>query len=151
MEKKAIYKKWWFWLIIIILIIGILGGGKKQEEKMYITNYEWNLKDTKKDIAVFDDGLEKEYKYIVLGVENQKNDLEAGTYILKTNNNSQASFMIFITNEFYENASKIPDTYNFDMVQGLDNSEIEISLNKGQFLYLCQNYNGQGKIYVDKK
>lgn len=151
MEKKPIYKKWWFWLIIILVIGSIIGGGTSKNSTMYITKYEWNLKDTKKDKIVFDDGTEKEYKYVVLGVENKNNDLKSGEYILKTNDNSKASFMIFITNEYYETVSEIPDEYGFDMVQGFNNLEAEINVKSGQYLYLCQNYNGQGKIYVNAK
>lgn len=130
MEKKIIYKKWWVWLIIIIAVGSIAGGRMKKADITHITKYEWNLKDTKKDKIVFDDGTEKEYRYVVLGVENKNNDLKAGEYVLKTNENSQALFMIFITNEYYETVSEIPDEYDFDMVQGLNNLETEIDLKK---------------------
>lgn len=150
MEKKTIYKKWWVWLIIIIVVGSIAGGRMKKADITHITKYEWNLKDTKKDKIVFDDGTEKEYRYVVLGVENKNNDLKAGEYEISTNENPKATFMIYITNEYYEKPSEIPDTYEFDMVQGFDSSKITVQLEKGQFLYLCQNYNGQGNISVKK-
>lgn len=151
MEKKTIYKKWWVWLIIIIVVGSIAGGRMKKADITHITKYEWNLKDTKKDKIVFDDGTEKEYRYVVLGVENKNNDLKAGEYEISTNENPKTTFMIYITNEYYEKPSEIPDTYEFDMVQGFDSSKITVQLEKGQYLYLCQNYNGQGKIYVNAK
>lgn len=165
-EKKETYKKYWFWIIIgILFILGIIGVTMEKTEQIetnqvktnevksqsYITGYEWKLKDTKIGQATFNNGSTKNYKYIVLGVENQDNDLESGEYIIKTNDNSKASFMIYITNNYYENIEDISENYYEGMVQGFDKSEISVKLKKGQYLYLCQNYNGQGKVFVNKK
>lgn len=134
-----IYKKWWFWVIIVLVVVAILGGNKT--ETKYKTSYQWDYK-----TAI----VEEDYKYIILGVENQDNDLEAGEYNIKTNDNSQASFMIYITDKVYEKTTDIPEPY-FGMVQGFDKSELNVKLEKGQYLYIIQNPNGQGKVYVEKK
>lgn len=153
---KKYYQKWWFWLIAALLILGIIGGAMEKTEETnvevekYISKYEWNLKDTKIGEAKYDDGTSEDYKYVVLGVENKDGDLEAGEYIIKTNDNSKASFMIYITDQYYEKDSDIPNTYD-GMVQGFDKSEYSAKLTKGQYLYLVQNSNGQGKVIVTKK
>lgn len=151
-DNKEVYKKWWFW--VIILLIGLTTffcQGQVQEDNKkeikYITHYEWNLTDSKIDSIIPGD----EYKYVVLGVENESKDLKSGEYILKTNDNKYASFVIYVTDEYYEKPSEIPDKYTFNMVQGYDNSEVILNLKIGQYLYLCQGYNGQGKIYVNSK
>lgn len=145
---KKTYKKWWFW-IIVVLILGSIAGGKYNNSK-YKTKYEWNLKDTRTSEIEFDNGDIETFKYVVLGVENQETDLETGEYIVKTNDNSQASFMIYVTNEFYEDVSGLPEPY-LGIVQGFDNSELTVKLEKGQYMYLLQNSNGQGKVYINKK
>lgn len=147
-----IYKKWWFWvgIILIIALIAPTTETKKEETMNYLTKYTWDLKDTKTDKVVFYNG-EEEYKYVVLGIENNNKDLKSGEYIFKTNDNSKASFMIYVTDEYYEKPSEIPEKYMYEMVQGFDNSEVTLNLKSGQYLYLCQNYNGQGKIYVNAK
>ena len=145
---KEIYKKWWFW-IIMVLIVGSIAGGK-YNKSIYKTKYEWNLKDTKTSETKYDNGDIETFKYVVLGVENQVNDLESGEYIIKTNDNSQASFIVYITNEFYKDISNLPEPY-LGMVQGFDKSSLEIKLEKGQYIYLLQNSNGQGKALVEKK
>lgn len=149
--NKKIFKKWWFG-VIIVLVIGFIFGPKENiKGENYILSYTWNLKDTKIDTTIpFDDGTVEEYKYVVLGIENNQKDLKSGKYEISTNENPKATFMIYITNEYYEKPSEIPDTYEFDMVQGFDSSKITVQLEKGQFLYLCQNYNGQGNISVKK-
>ena len=117
----------------------------------YIKKYEWNIKDAK----INNDHIlnDKDYKYVILGVENQNGDLESGEYIIKTNGNKKASFMIYITNEYYESDSDIPETYGAftAMVQGINNSDYTATLNKGQYLYLVQNANEEGKVIVTKK
>lgn len=145
---KKITKKWWFWALVILLVMGFGASLKKDK---YITKYEWKDKDTKTDTVEFDDGSKEEYKYIVLGVENKDKDLESGEYIIKTKDSKKASFMIYVTNEYYENAEDIPDTYTFDMVQGYGVEETTVKLEKGQYLFLLQNYNGEGKVTVNKK
>ena len=77
-------------------------------------------------------------------------DLETGEYIIKTNDNSQASFIVYVTDEFYEDVSNLPEPY-FGIIQGFDNSELTVKLEKGQYLYLLQNSNGQGKALIEKK
>ena len=119
-EKKSVYTKWWFW-VIIILILGGIGSTMNVEPKIqYISKYEWNLKDTK---------TEADNKYVVLGVENSNGDLEAGEYLIKTNDNSKASFVIIIADKYYETLEEIPGTYD-GMVQGFDKSEYIATLNK---------------------
>ena len=143
---KNIIKKWWFWLIIILILGSIIGGINKdninvKESNIYNSKYEWNYKDAK---------TEELNKFVVLGIENQNGDLEAGEYTIKTNNNKEASFTIIITNQYYEKISEIPGTYD-GIVQGFDNSEYSTKLIKGQYLYLIQASNGQGKAIVTKK
>ena len=145
---KEIYKKWWFWAIVV-LIVGSIAGGK-YNKSIYKTKYEWNLKDTKTSEIKYDNGTTETFKYIVLGVENQEADLETGEYIIKTNDNSQASFIVYVTDEFYEDVSNLPEPY-FGIIQGFDNSELTVKLEKGQYLYLLQNSNGQGKALIEKK
>lgn len=138
---KQIYKKWWFWLIIILILGGIGSTMKVEPETKYISKYEWNLNDTK---------TEEDSKYVVLSVENEDGDLESGEYTIKTNDNNKASFVIIITDKYYESIKEIPGTYD-GMVQGFDNSEYTATLNKGNYLYLIQGTNGQGKVIVTKK
>lgn len=143
---KNIIKKWWFWLIIILILGSIIGGINKdninvKESNIYNSKYEWNYKDAK---------TEELNKFVVLGIENQNGDLEAGEYTIKTNNNKEASFTIIITNQYYEKISEIPGTYD-GIVQGFDNSEYSTKLIKGQYMYLIQASNGQGKAIVTKK
>ena len=148
MEKK-LYQKWWFWVIVAVLIVfGIIGIIMENSEKVstemktdYISKYEWKLKDTK---------TEDLNKYVVLEVENKNGDLESGDYIIKTNDNPKASFTIIVTDQYYEKIADIPGTYD-GMVQGFDESEYEVNLSKGQYLYLIQGTNGQGKVIVTKK
>ena len=145
---KEIYKKWWFWVIVVLIVGAMIGG--THNKVIYRTKYEWNLKDTKISEIKFDNADIEKFKYVVLGVENKESDLESGEYIVKTNDNSQASFIIYVTNKFYEDTSTLPEPY-LGIVQGFDNSELTVELEKGQYLYLLQNPNGQGKVYVNKK
>lgn len=145
---KKFYQKWWFWTIIVVLLVaGIIGGTMEETEKTnsnqthYKTKYEWDLKDAKTN---------NDYKYVVLGIENKDGDLESGEYLIKTNDNSKASFVIYITDQYYESDLEIPNTYD-GMVQGFDKSEYTATLEKGQYLYLVQHSNGQGKVIVTKK
>lgn len=150
-KVSKFYEKWWFWIIIVVILVAILGGGSMETKNVstntetsqtqYKNNYEWNLKDTKTN---------NDYKYVVLGVENENGDLESGEYLIKTNNNSKASFVIYVTDQYYEKDTDIPDDYD-GMVQGFDKSECSVNLIKGQYLYLIQNSNGQGKVIVTKK
>lgn len=147
---KMILDKPWVWIILVIFIIIIGVNMNRTKTNKYITKYEWNLKDCKNSEMKFDNEDIKEFKFVVLGVENKDKDLESGEYIIKTNDNSKASFVIYITNEYYEKISDLPEPY-YGMVQGFDKSEFNIKLEKGQYLYLLQNPNGQGKLYVNKK
>lgn len=150
---SKIYKRWWFWLIIV-LVIAFIGSrqGMKQKESSspYISSYEWNLEDAKTSYLESDLGGSDPYKYVVLGVENKDKDLQAGEYTIKTNSNTKATFMIYIVDTYYKDAKDLPEPYA-DMVQGWDSSTATIKLNKGQYLYLVQSTNGEGKVFVEKK
>lgn len=162
--KNEFYRKKWFWILMsFILILACIGGiqektkeTNKQEDTQFIDNfkyimkYQWNIKDAKDGIMVFDDGTKEEYKYVILGVENVEGDLQSGEYVIKTNDNPKASFVVYVVDKYYDSDLDIPNAYE-GIVQGFNHSEITVKLNKGQYLYLVQHYNGQGLVYVNKK
>lgn len=164
-------KKWWFWVIIIIIIALVSPEGQKNEETInknskvetskaeeqkteeisYETSFDWNSKNTKVTTMEFNNGDIDNYTYAVLGIENKKGDLKAGEYTIKTNDNQKSSFLIYVTDKYYENPNDIEETYYYDMIQGLSNSETTVNVTKGQYLYICQSCNGEGKVYVNLK
>lgn len=155
MDKKIYQKKWFIPIVVILFILGIIGIITEQKESTmdssvhYINSYEWKLKDTKETKIKFNNGDEEMCKYVVIGVENKSNDLESGKYVIQTNDNKEASFMIYVSSTIEENI--IPEDDYVGMVQGFDHSKVDVELKKGQYLYIVQNYNKQGKVLITKK
>lgn len=154
---KDIYKKWWFWLIILVIIGLIAGGQQKRQEKEannspYITKYEWTQNDVKYSEIMYDNGETEYPAYVVLGCENKDKDLQAGEYTIRTSGDDKATFIIYITDEFYEDAKDLPEPYT-DMVQGFNNSTADVKLNKGQYIYLVKGSTGSdnGKVVIERK
>ena len=151
---KDIYKKWWFWVIVVVLLGLIIGGQNKRnsQNSPYINKYEWSLNDVKTTEMVYDNGDIENVSYVVLGVENKDKDLQAGEYTIKTAGDSNATFIIYVTDTYYEDAKDLPEPYT-DMVQGYNNSTAEIKANKGQYIYLVKGSTGSdnGKVILEKK
>lgn len=153
---KDIYKKWWFWVIVIIILGAIIGGQNKKTETKeennspYITKYEWNISDTKTFDFTYSNGDTEQMRYVVLGVENKDKDLQVGEYNIKTDGVDKSSFIIYVTDKYYENANDLPEPYT-DMVQDTNSSVVK--LEKGQYLYLVKASTGSdnGKVFVEKK
>lgn len=151
---KDIYKKWWFWVIVVVLLGLIIGGQNKRnsQNSPYINKYEWSLNDVKTTEIVYDNGDIENVSYVVLGVENKDKDLQAGEYTVKTAGDNNSTFIIYVTDKFYEDAKDLPEPYT-DMIQGYNNSTVDIKLNKGQYIYLVKSSTGSenGKVILEKK
>lgn len=151
---KDIYKKWWFWVIILV-IIGLIAGGQQKKQannSPYITNYEWTQTDAKYSEMMYDTGEIESMPYVVLGCENKDKDLQAGEYTVRTSGDDKATFVIYVTDKYYEDAKDLPEPYT-DMVQGFNNNTVDIKLNKGQYIYFVKGSTGSNaaKVIIEKK
>lgn len=144
-------------IILALLFIGIATNEKKQNiinnteeattEKQikYITEYTWNEKDVKtfENTYYVDRGIENNpttQKYVQLRVENKGGDLEEGRYKVESNGN----FILYITEEEID-----LNSYEGDF-ETVINDTIEITVEKGQYLYIVQGFNNQGTISLKK-
>lgn len=153
---KDIYKKWWFW-VIILAIIGLIAGGQQKRNQEtnnspYISKYEWTQTDAKYSEIMYDTGEIESMPYVVLGCENKDKDLQAGEYEVRTSGDNAATFIIYVTDKYYDDAKDLPEPYT-DMVQGFNNSTADIKLNKGQYIYFVKGSTGSddAKVIIEKK
>lgn len=136
-------------IVIIILIAYLFMQGTKTENELtsdYITKYVWDESKIQAFYNTYyvDRGYAEKpiaQSYILLKVETEKGDLQEGTYKAEAKN----VINIYITDKPID----LNTTEEIPIV--VVNETKEISVKKGQYLYMVRGYDNQGSMNLTKK
>lgn len=148
-NKKSFYKKWWFWLIIILLLFIVIGSQGGSDVQNYVQDDENKLMSEVEWTNWGDDNSNQQYK-IAVEIEGYQGDIiQAGNYKITQTNTvydeyTERIYNIYVSNQNYDNFDDVQLTDYIGSVGGLQyENELNVSLEKGQFVYVSLIQGGQ--------